>query len=46
MLLFALLRFQASVMQANLGEPFWFKKKGDFDALRNKLGVERASMLT
>ena len=45
MLLFALLRFQASVMKDNLGEPFWFKKKGDFDKLRTKLGVERANLL-
>ena len=45
MLLFALLRFQAAVMKANLGEAFWFKKKLDFDDLREKLGVERASMM-
>ena len=45
MLLFALLRFQAAVMKANLGEKFWFQKKLDFDRIRDTLGVERASMM-
>ena len=44
-LLFALLRFQAAVMKANLGEGFWFKKKLDFNRVRDRLGVERAGMM-
>ncbi|KAH8056692.1 hypothetical protein JL721_9976 [Aureococcus anophagefferens] len=44
-LLFALLRFQAAIMKQNLGEGFWFKKKLEFDSVRDMLGVERAGMM-
>ncbi|KAH8082864.1 hypothetical protein JL720_8370 [Aureococcus anophagefferens] len=35
----------AAIMKQNLGEGFWFKKKLEFDSVRDMLGVERAGMM-